>query len=110
MCKEVKLCRHCKDPITSGNRKWCLKPECQEAKKVYNRELERNRLRNGAERKARKAPAKDIPIDKQWPCKECGKLSTNRLYCPTCRKHMLKLAGRVDGDWKYFTTIYHSRV
>lgn len=28
-------CRHCGDPVGYGHRRWCRKPECQDAQKAY---------------------------------------------------------------------------
>lgn len=28
----------------------------------------------------------DLPAAKTWPCKNCGVLTTNRLYCSSCRR------------------------
>jgi len=84
----MSICRHCGEEIPdidnpNHRRKWCLKPECQEAKRRSDRKRERKREKHYIERELRKAPTKDIPVNKQWPCRKCGKLSTNRLYCPT---------------------------
>jgi len=102
--KPPTVCRHCGKVIPKkdnprNRRRWCLKPKCQEAKKAYERKVERDK------KMERKSYAYSKQVEKgtgTYVCKDCGKLTTNRLYCPACRERRLNSVGRTDGDWIYF--------
>ena len=48
---------------------------------------------------------RDTPILDQWPCRDCGRMSHNRLYCPTCHHQRSK-----DVSQEYPDCIYDIEV
>ena len=124
-------CEHCGKNFTPSkpfaNREaFCPEPVCQvakkeeykkrqiKAKKLYKQKVKSRIDYQIATQKTVKLEADfiaecvaksfEVIEDKKWPCQDCGKMSDNRMHCPDCKRDRLRIAGRCDGDYVYFTS------
>ena len=99
-------CKGCGEPfkppfgISWGNIKYCQKPECQHAKELNRQKSVKESLaRHKIKSYLSRTDGLDKRQDRQWPCRDCGKLSDNRLHCPDCKARRIAKEGSWLSDY-----------
>jgi DNA-directed RNA polymerase subunit RPC12/RpoP len=77
--------------ISWNNKRYCDKPECQHAKELTRqRSVKESQARHKAKSTyLSRSDGLSKAQDRKWACRDCGKMSDNRLHCPECRARRL---------------------
>jgi len=92
--RSVYCCEDCrKEAVRRSYQKW--KANNPERYKEFQRSQYKNRKRDGRVRL--KNRYRNVPVGQEWTCRDCGRISHNRLYCPACHHRRSKdLSGEYE--------------